>query len=233
MINEQLEARKKTKEYVDDDVNYDGIEGVDKCKSPGKMTSPEKKVFKDELFQRDDKITQQVNVTLNKAQKVNEKVATTIVENKKVIKKYDDAHKDFNDRMEEIVEATVRSQQAKYKGMKNYVEPNLSKRFEQKREKARLRALASEQYADLPGLLNQSNAEKMYQTCDSKLERVNEEDVKVNKSFTISSNFGNKKDGTVPFAQVSPNVQMLVTPTPKLSDKTKLTNEDAKRVLER
>ena len=129
IINDQLEARKKTKEYAND-VNYDGIEGAEECPSPSKMTSPEKKVFKDELFERDDKMTEKVNVTLHKAQKVNEKVKTTIVENKKVIKEYNDAHKDFNDKMEEIVEATVRSQQAKYKGIKNYVEPNLSKLFE-------------------------------------------------------------------------------------------------------
>lgn len=46
------------------------------------------------------------------------------------MKEYHDAHKDFNDRMEEICEATVRAQAAKYKAVKNYVEPNLSKRFE-------------------------------------------------------------------------------------------------------
>lgn len=41
------------------------------------------------------------------------------------------------------------------------------------------------------------------------------------------------QDGPVSFAQVSANVQLLVTPTPKLSEKSKLTNEDAKRVLGR
>ena len=94
--------------------------------------------------------------------------------------------------------------------------------------------MASENYAELPDYLNQSNAEKMYQTCGQKLESVNEEDAKIgNKSFTISNTFEGKQDSAIPFAQVSANVQLLVTPTPKLSEKSKLTNEDAKRVLER
>ena len=42
--------------------------------------------------------------------------------------------------MEEIVEANINSQAAKYKSCKDFVEPNLKKRIEQKREKARLRA---------------------------------------------------------------------------------------------
>ena len=46
------------------------------------------------------------------------------------MKEYNDAHKDFNDKMEEICENNVRAQAAKYKGVKNYVEPNLSRRFE-------------------------------------------------------------------------------------------------------
>ena len=57
-------------------------------------------------------------------------MTTTIDENKKVIKEYKDAHKDFNEKMEDIIETNFRSQQAKYNGVKNYVEPNLSRRFE-------------------------------------------------------------------------------------------------------
>ena len=57
-------------------------------------------------------------------------MATTIDENKKVIKEYKDAHKDFNEKMEDIIETNFRSQQAKYHGVKNYVEPNLSRSFE-------------------------------------------------------------------------------------------------------
>ena len=111
-------------------MRYKEFEGDDNCKSPSKMTSPEKKVFKDELFERDDKITEKVNITLNNAQDVIERTTTTIDENKKVMKEYHDAHKDFNDKMEEICEANVRAQAAKYKAVKNYVEPNLSRRFE-------------------------------------------------------------------------------------------------------
>ena len=47
-----------------------------------------------------------------------------------MIKEYGDAHKDFDEKMDEIIETNFRSQQAKYRGIKNYVEPNLSKRAE-------------------------------------------------------------------------------------------------------
>ena len=66
MINEQLEADKKNKKHVED-ARYKDLEGEYNCKSPSKMTSPEKKVFKEELFERDDKITEKVNITLNNA----------------------------------------------------------------------------------------------------------------------------------------------------------------------
>ena len=108
------------------------------------------------------------------------------------MKDYDDAHQDFNDQMEQIIETNFRSQAVKYKGAPNYVEPNLTKRIEAKREKARLRALASQAsdtYSDIASMMSQSNAEKMYQslTCGVKLESVNEEsDEKVNKSFKIT-----------------------------------------------
>ena len=51
-------------------MRYKEFEGDADCKSPGKMTSPEKKVFKDELFERDDQITEKCNTTLNNAKVV-------------------------------------------------------------------------------------------------------------------------------------------------------------------
>ena len=56
------------------------------------------------------------------------------------MKHYEDAQKNFNLRMEEIVEANIRSQAAKYMSCRDFVEPNLKKRIEEKREKARLKA---------------------------------------------------------------------------------------------
>ena len=104
------------------------------------MTTPEKRAFKDKLFKRCDTITEKTNSVLKNCEVVKKKVAITIDENIKVMKDYEDAQKDFNEKMEEIVEATIRSQVNKYKNCKDYVEPNLKKRLEQKRERARQRA---------------------------------------------------------------------------------------------
>lgn len=135
MINDELEAKKKTEEGKTDPTLIDK-DGSD----PSKMTSPEKKLFKDKLFQRCDTITEKTNFVLVNCEAVKQKVSNTISENKKVMKVYEDAQKEFNDRMEEIVEANVRSQANKYKNCKDYVEPNLKKRFEMKRERARIKA---------------------------------------------------------------------------------------------
>ena len=155
------------------------------------MTSPEKKKFKLQLFQKDDEMTEKVNITLDNAAVANDKCITTVDESKKVVKDYDDAKQEFNEQMEQIIETNFRSQAAKYKGAPNFVEPNLTKRIEAKREKARLRALvnASEQYSDIASIMSQSNTDKMYQslTCGVKLERVNEEPAeKGHKSFKIT-----------------------------------------------
>ena len=73
------------------------------------MTTPEKKEFKDELFRRCDTITEKTNYVLENCENVKKKVATTIDENRKVMKHYEDAQKNFNLRMEEIVEANINS----------------------------------------------------------------------------------------------------------------------------
>ena len=135
MINAELEAKKK-REAGKEDPMLKGCDGHD----PGKMSSPEKKLFKEKLFKRCETITEQTNLVLHNCEQVKKKVSNTIDENKKVMKDYQDAENDFKEKMEEIAEANIRSQAAKYKNRKEYVEPNLKKRFEQKRERARLRA---------------------------------------------------------------------------------------------
>ena len=188
----------------------------------------------------DDEITEKVNTTLNNATEARDQMTTTIDGNKKVIKEYEDAHKEFDAKMEQIADATFRAQAAKYKGTPNYVEPNLTKRLEAKRERARLRALAScatETYSDMGSMMSESNAEKMYASLNtSKLERVNEEaEDNANHSFK-GHNFGNRDGNPISLAGVGvpANIQqVLATPTPKLNDKSKLTQQDTQRVLGR
>ena len=88
MINDELEAKKKREASKEDPTlrDYDGNE-------PGKMSSPEKKLFKENLFQRCDTITEQTNYVLFNCEAVKKKVSNTIDENKKVMKDYEDAHK--------------------------------------------------------------------------------------------------------------------------------------------
>lgn len=225
MINDELEAKKKTEEVKTDPTLIEN-DGSD----PSKMTSPEKKLFKDKLFQRCDTITEKTNFVLVNCEAVKQKVSNTISENKKVMKVYEDAQKEFNDRMEEIVEANVRSQANKYKNCKDYVEPNLKKRFEMKRERARIKAQLQHENLDIQALMSMSTTDKMYQTHTDKLDPENEY---TNKSMQLTGGFNAKNNQNNAFGQVSPNVQLLVTPTPKLSEKSKLTPEDAQRVLER
>ena len=104
MINDELEAKKKNDQGKEDQSPMDN-DGND----PSKMTSPEKKLFKENLFQRCDTITEKTNFVLVKCEAVKQKVSNTISENKKVMQVYEDAQKQFNDRMEEIVEQNVRS----------------------------------------------------------------------------------------------------------------------------
>ena len=104
MINDELEAKKKNDQGKEDQSPTDN-DGND----PSKMTSPEKKLFKENLFQRCDTITEKTNFVLINCEAVKQKVSNTISENKKVMQVYEDAQKHFNDRMEEIVEQNVRS----------------------------------------------------------------------------------------------------------------------------
>ena len=126
--------------------------------------------------------------------------------------------------MEEIAEANIRSQAAKYKNCKDYVEPNLKKRFEQKRERARLRAQLQQENLDIQSIMNMSNSSKMYQTHTEKLDR---DGSSVDQSNLLSEGLNARGIANNEFGQVSPNVQLLVTPTPKLIEKSKLTKEDA------
>ena len=126
--------------------------------------------------------------------------------------------------MEQIAEANIRSQAAKYKNVKDYVEPNLKKRFEQKRERARLRAQLQQENLDIQSIMNMSTSGKMYQTHTEKLDR---ESITVDQSNLLSEGLNARGIASNEFGQVSPNVQLLVTPTPKLIEKSKLTKEDA------
>lgn len=126
--------------------------------------------------------------------------------------------------MEEIAEANIRSQAAKYKNCKDYVEPNLKKRFEQKRERARLRAQLQQDNLDIQSIMNMSTSGKMYQTHTEKLDR---ESITVDQSNLLREGLNARGIANNEFGQVSPNVQLLITPTPKLNEKSKLTKEDA------
>ena len=139
--------------------------------------------------------------------------------------------------MEQIIETNFNSQAAKYKDVPNFVEPNLTKRIEAKREKARLRAMvnASEQYSDMSSMISLSDTQKMYQSvgCGIKLERVNEEtEEHLNSSFKLAG--GEGRPMTIQSIQSQSNViQQVATPTPKLNDQSKLTKQDTQRVLGR
>ena len=139
--------------------------------------------------------------------------------------------------MEQIIETNFNSQAAKYKDVPNFVEPNLTKRIEAKREKARLRAMvnSSEQYSDMSSIISLSDTQKMYQSvgCGIKLERVNEEmEEHANSSFKLPG--GEARPMTIQSIQSQCNViQHVATPTPKLNDKSTLTKQDTKRVLGR
>ena len=123
--------------------------------------------------------------------------------------------------MEQIIETNYNSQAAKYKDVPNFVEPNLTKRIEAKREKARLRAMvnSSEQYSDMSSMISFSDTQKMYQSvgCGMKLERVNEETAEqVDSSFKLS---GEGRPMTIQAIQSQSNVlQQVATPTPKLNE---------------
>ena len=125
--------------------------------------------------------------------------------------------------MEEIAEANIRSQAAKYKNCKDYVEPNLKKRFEQKRERARLRAQLQQDNLDIQSIMNMSTSGKMYQTHTEKLDREN---ITVDQSNLLREGLNTRGIANNEFGQVSPNLQLLITPTPKLNEKSKLTKDD-------
>ena len=72
--------------------------------------------------------------------------------------------------------------------------------------------------------MNMSNSSKMYQTNTEKLDR---DGSSVDQSNLLSEGLNARDIANNEFGQVSPNVQLLVTPTPKLIEKSKLTKEDA------
>ena len=72
--------------------------------------------------------------------------------------------------------------------------------------------------------MTMTTSDKMYQSHTDKFGR----DVDgTNKSMQLDSAFTIKLNAGHAFGHVSPNAQLLVTPTPKLNDKSKLTPEDA------
>ena len=73
-------------------------------------------------------------------------------------------------------------------------------------------------------MMTMTTSDKMYQIHTDKFGR----DVDgTNKSMQLDSAFTIKENAGHAFGHVSPNAQLLVTPTPKLNDKSKLTREDA------
>lgn len=72
--------------------------------------------------------------------------------------------------------------------------------------------------------MTMTTSDKMYQSHTDKFGR----DVDgTNKSMQLDPAFTIKENSGHAFGHVSPNAQLLVTPTPKLNDKSKLTREDA------
>jgi hypothetical protein len=128
-----------------------------------------------------------VNKTLSKATAVNAKIEKTIEENTAVMQKYDDENQRFNEKCSDMLDEQIRSQQAKYKHQRTVVEPNLSRRMEQRKERARMRAIQEEMisqqsnYADMPLELmhNDEKMAKMFNTYHGDLEKINEENVKM------------------------------------------------------
>ena len=72
--------------------------------------------------------------------------------------------------------------------------------------------------------MTMTTSDKMYQSHTNKFGR---EAGGTNKSMQLDSAFTVKENASHAFGHVSPNVQLLITPTPKLNDKSKLTPEDA------
>ena len=69
-----------------------------------------------------------------------------------------------------------------------------------------------------------TTSDKMYQSHTDKFGRDADG---TNKSMQLDSVFNVKDNASHAFGHISPNVQLLVTPTPKLNDKSKLTPQDA------
>ena len=72
-----------------------------------------------------------------------------------------------------------------------------------------------------------TNSDKMYPPLTEKLEEYADP---ANKTIPQDREFGSKENS---INHMSPAMQILITPTPKLNAKSKFTKEDAKRVLER
>lgn len=61
----------------------------------------------------------------------------TIEESKQIIRTYKEQEQKLNDKVDAILEEQVLAQKNKYKNMNTVVEPNLSKRMELRKERAR------------------------------------------------------------------------------------------------
>jgi hypothetical protein len=109
-------------------------------KDPKEMTSPEKKRYAVTLFARSDKVGKQVNETIIKVKEVRKEMQKTIKESNDISKQYHDENDAVDKKLADTIEAHYRSQQAKYEKTRVVVEPNLSKRMEQRRENALRRA---------------------------------------------------------------------------------------------
>ena len=111
------------------------------------MTSPEKKRFVRRLFAHDAEITKMVNETLRKASIADKNVGQTIDHSLATVKKYDDEQANYKENIGTMIEKQVRSQEAKYKKLPNYCEPNLNRRMEQRRQRALERKQREEEAA--------------------------------------------------------------------------------------
>ena len=85
-----------------------------------------------------------VNKTLKKATTVSNQLKETIDDSNTIIQNYEREHQRFDDKCTDMLEQCVRSQQAKYTKVRSVVEPNLSRRMELRRERARIKALREE-----------------------------------------------------------------------------------------
>ena len=124
-----------------------------------------------------------VNKTLKKATTVSNQLKETIDDSNTIIQNYEREHQRFDDKCTDMLEQCVRSQQAKYTKVRSVVEPNLSRRMELRRERARIKALREEMasqncFEEIPLEIAKAQEDKltqMYNTYHGKLEQIKEE----------------------------------------------------------